>query len=217
MKVFIEDPRTGETLKRCSKCEQYKKLGEYHGNKKAPHGVDSRCKICSRRRKYINKVDLFWKRFYKRTVRNGDCLEWTGTYNPPHKSPSVEWDGVGTTVPRLVYKLAIGDVPSGMYVIRTCKNHRCVRQIHLRLATNDERIAALRNSSPTGKRNGMNLYPDRRPRGERHGCAKLTESEVRAIRELCKTTMLKDIALRFRISETTIRDIVKRRTWVHVQ
>lgn len=58
----------------------------------------------------------------------------------------------------------------------------------------------------------------RTARGESHGCAKLTESDVRRIRKLVEKSGLtyKQIGERFGVTTTPIFFIAKRKTWKHV-
>lgn len=55
-------------------------------------------------------------------------------------------------------------------------------------------------------------------KGSEHPQSKLTENDVREIREMLKdeTVDKKDIAKKYNVSCCTINDIVKRRTWTHI-
>lgn len=55
--------------------------------------------------------------------------------------------------------------------------------------------------------------------GERHGCAKMTATEVKAIREAYATGDLShsELARRFGLNPTAVGKIVRRETWRHVQ
>jgi hypothetical protein len=52
------------------------------------------------------------------------------------------------------------------------------------------------------------------PRGEKHGCAKLTESQVRAIRK--SSEIYTDLADRYEVCIATIGNIKARLLWRHV-
>lgn len=219
MKVFIEDFRTGETLKRCSKCGQYKKLGEYRKHKRSSHGVESRCKECliKQKRKYRNAEDWFWKRFWPNTIRSGDCLIWTGKCNISNQ-PVCRFDGKEVRVRRLVYRFTCGDLPDDMFVLMTCRNSRCLSQYHMRRASKAERDANLANSASIGDQHRSRTHPELLLRGERNGHAKLTEEKVRTIRELrCQGMTLEAIAQSVGSPMTTVHSVVSGRTWAHVQ
>lgn len=54
-------------------------------------------------------------------------------------------------------------------------------------------------------------------RGEANGFAKLTESDVRVIRQMrADGALLPAIAIRFDISKSTVFDICQRRLWRHI-
>jgi 5-methylcytosine-specific restriction endonuclease McrA len=55
-----------------------------------------------------------------------------------------------------------------------------------------------------------------RAHGEAHGAAKLTEADVRAIRRRRPAELLSALATEYGVTETTISDIARRRTWRHV-
>lgn len=62
-----------------------------------------------------------------------------------------------------------------------------------------------------------NKSPARRVRGERHGNAKLTENAVHAMRaEFARGATRKELALRYGVSEATVRLIVRGKLWAHV-
>jgi hypothetical protein len=69
----------------------------------------------------------------------------------------------------------------------------------------------------SGDKNGARTRPDRRPHGEGHGLSKLTEQKVLAIRASREAgESVKSLAERFGVSESTIEQVVRRRTWRHV-
>ena len=235
-KVFIEDFRTGETLKRCSKCGQYKKLGEYHKSATAPMGVASRCKTCALpKKKYKNDTDRFWKLFHSRTQLKGSCLEWTGALQdgyPVCRFDGNTYIGKNTPVRRTVYRLSAGDLPDDVYVITTCRNRLCVRQFHLRRVTKEEMDVIIRNNAPHGDRqglrrrpwlaahgdrNGARTCPHRVARGERVGTSKITESDVQKIRNLRNSGMSgPKIAREMGISQSIVYAVLSGRNWSHI-
>lgn len=251
-KVFIEDFRTGETLKRCSKCGVYKKLGEYHKNKTTKHGVQTWCSPCAlaSKRKFINQDDKFWKLYHPRTVKVGDCLEWKGSYSGKGtRHPCCKYAGKkGVMVRRIVYRLSVGDLPDDMFVVVTCGNSKCVRALHLKKISKQELNVKINNSAPYGERHGLRLHPERARRGERHGLrlhpecrafgdrngtrtcpdrvargersasAKITESDVKKIREYRNGGMsVVKIAQNINTSQSIIYAVLSGRTWKHVQ
>jgi hypothetical protein len=109
----------------------------------------------------------------------------------------------GYAVSRLICEDAYGPAPTSRHqAAHSCgKGHEgCVTKSHLRWATpkqnSDDRIVH-------GTSN----------RGERHGQAKLTESDVLEIRRLKDVASLSVIAARFSVDPTTIHKIHKHRRW----
>jgi hypothetical protein len=55
------------------------------------------------------------------------------------------------------------------------------------------------------------------PQGERHGCAKLTEREVRLIRRLCRAGIKQNAAAKyFKVSQMTISRVANGLLWRHI-
>jgi hypothetical protein len=55
------------------------------------------------------------------------------------------------------------------------------------------------------------------PRGSTHGCAVLSEDDVREIRRLWPATSQAALGLRFGVAKPTVARVVRRETWRHVQ
>ncbi len=68
-----------------------------------------------------------------------------------------------------------------------------------------------------GDRSGARLHPERVPRGSTRSNAKLTESDIQAIRTALSAGISRyRLAKNYGLSTSTIRDIAKGRTWKHV-
>lgn len=135
---------------------------------------------------------------------------------------------------RVVYELANGPIPDGKFIMHTCDNPPCCNPAHLRLGTplDNMQDMAAKGRASTGLRNGAHTHPERRPRGdtnglhahpekaakgERHGCARLTEVDVREIRALRQAGVSgAELALRFGVSRAQISHIVLRHHWKHI-
>ena len=94
---------------------------------------------------------------------------------------------------RVAYALTHGAIPDGLFVLHSCTNKACVNPKHLEL----------------GRKHKS---------GEGKGNAKLTEIEVRAIRNAnewgCASN--RQLAKEYAVSKSTIRRIVKRYSWQHI-
>jgi hypothetical protein len=110
-----------------------------------------------------------------------------------------------------------------MRVCHACDNPICVNAFgHLWLGTQRDNIrdASLKRRLQTADRHWTaRLDPAARARGERHGRAKLADSDVLRVRDLYARgdRSYGSLAAEFEVSSGTIRDIVKRRRWTHLQ
>ena len=218
--LSLEEPQEAPQTNRCSKCDREKELKAFFPEKRVKSGVSAECRECNKKRhprKYRNEVDRFWKWYHAHTVKSGECIVWTG-YCDRNGNAVIEWEGKGTTVSRVVYRLSIGDVPDNMLVFHSCMNKRCVRHSHLTLGTKSDLQIKLANNAPTGLFNAMHARPEIRRIGEKHHSAKLNSDKVRVARHLHRLgRQIKDIALRFGVSKSAMADAIHGKTWAHVQ
>lgn len=219
--LFLEEEaRKAQPSKQCTKCGEIKMLSEFHRESRRKSGTTARCKKCvnNAAAKYKSRLDMFWKRFHSRTQNQGECVEWTGAYNHKNKSPICRMDGRKEPVRRVVYKLAIGDLPDDMFIAMTCRNPRCVRHSHMERVTIEEKELIRLNSIISGDKHSSHLHPERRPRGEKHPHSKLTDSDVREIRKLFLSGAPKRALARdFGVARTSIKGILSGELWKHVQ
>lgn len=98
------------------------------------------------------------------------------------------------------------DAPqTGQVTRHLCANHRCVNPRHLRAGTQKENVADARKSD---------AWRNSTWRGERVNTAKLTEHDIRVIRNGNETPHV--LAERFGVIPQTIRYVRERRTWRHL-
>jgi hypothetical protein len=169
--------------KRCSKCGKYKDMAtEYDKDNTGRHknGVVSRCKDCRSRAKYQNDADWFWKRFWQRVIRVGECLEWRGGHC--YGYPRCKWRGKRAMVRRVVYSLSVGDLKDDEFVIMTCENKKCVNRYHMSLATKEDMYVIRCNNAARGDSSSARTHPERVARGARHGSQTHPEQVPRGAR-----------------------------------
>lgn len=137
-----------------------------------------------------------------------DCWNWLGG------TISGEYGQFGSSegskyAHRVAYELYVGPVTDGLYVCHSCDNPSCVNPNHLFLGTQKDNIRDM-------DRKGRRVVGDMR--GEKNGNSKLTEGDVREIKELWATGnyTIADLARMFLIGWTAISDIVKGQKWIHV-
>ena len=151
----------------------------------------------------------FAARFWAKVNRTGDCWLWFGAKSKPV-------DGYGLIVvvrrPRQVnvlahrasWQMVNGPLTAGMLVCHSCDTPLCVRPSHLFVGTTADNLADMR-----AKARG-NI-------GERHGRARLTESDIRTIlRRAGQGESNADIARDYLVRSNYINDVVERRAWRHV-
>lgn len=142
-------------------------------------------------------------RFWEKVNKNGPngCWLWTNSLNRAGYGRL----GVGDTIVlahRFSYELHKGPIEDGLGCLHRCDNPACVNPDHLFLGTQNDNIQDMINK----KRNSLPLMR-----------AKLTESDVLAIRQLHKAgERLVTLGKRYNVTPETISDIVKHKTWRHI-
>lgn len=103
-----------------------------------------------------------------------------------------------------------GDIPSGMYVLHSCDNRKCVNIAHLRLGTHADNMRDM-------KQRQRNKVPHPNMQGSKHHKAKLDEYAVRNIRSLYSSGYgTNELARMFAVTPGNIGFIITRKTWRHV-
>lgn len=146
----------------------------------------------------------FWAKVSKTTDTN-QCWIWTA---------SKDSGGYGRLCAgnkllgahRIAWELANGPIPEGLYVLHNCPtgdNPSCVNANHLWLGTQIENISDRVKKGRTCKHSG-----------ESNGRAKLSEEDVKAIRNhFASGKRLKEIADLFGISTSTAHFAIIGKTW----
>lgn len=152
-------------------------------------------------------VDKFWSH----VDTSGDCWVWTGRRAPTGYG-ILSLKGSYSTH-RLSYELNVGPIPAGQFVCHRCDNPPCVRPSHLFAGTPKDNI-----QDAIAKGRILATKPWLIRHGEDHGMARLTNDQVRQIRELHVAHPNRQgwIADQFGVQRTTVNMIVNRKTWRHV-
>jgi|CXWL01.1.fsa_nt_gi hypothetical protein len=151
-------------------------------------------------------------RFYANvTIRNAKyCWEWNGTINNYGYGVMYQYRAKRILAHRMSWIIYKGEIPDDKCILHKCDNRRCVNPDHLFLGSRDDNnkdMVSKGRHNPYGSRTGKTA-------GEQHGGSKLTEKDVKMIRNSDQSGS--ELARQLGVSKTTICDIKKRRIWRHI-
>ena len=141
------------------------------------------------------------KRFWEKVDKTESCWLWTGATghyghggvginSKTHKTHRISWLLAGNTI------------PEGHVIRHKCRSKNCLNPEHLETGTRAENSAdMLRDGTST--------------QGEKHPCVKLTTEQVLEIRERATENQCR-LAEEYRVTQSTISQIIQRRTWKHI-
>jgi len=150
-----------------------------------------------------------------RADRSGECWLWRGALTTDGHA-CFTYQGVTRRAHRWVYEEAIGPIPRGLYVLRTCGYHVCVRPEHLYLGDQAESLRQRDAFGRTarGSRHGSKTRPDRVVAGEDHWDCRLDWKTVRKIRSRYSGgESTRALAGAYGVSQKTIWKIASGRAW----
>lgn len=145
------------------------------------------------------------ERFWARVRKTAGCWIWEGSKDKLGYG-RINIDGAPTLVHRVSWQLKNGqELTKDQHVCHRCDYPSCVRPDHLFIgdpqANTDDKM-----------RKGRHKYGHLQ--GEKHGCSKLTEQQVLAIRASVGPSRI--IAEQYSISGRQVRDIRRRKVWRHI-
>lgn len=144
-------------------------------------------------------------RYWEKVIRRGDdeCWGWSGFKHVGYGRLRTDTGAVGAH--RVSFEIHFGQIPDGLFVCHRCDNPECSNPRHLFLGTSGDN-----NRDCTAK--------GRRARGERQRSAKLTEDDVRSIRNQWHQggVTQRQLAKMFGVTPSAIEHVVTNRTWRHI-
>lgn len=146
-------------------------------------------------------------RFLKRVDKRGrdECWNWQGSRKANWHGQWRNASGEIELAHRASWRLFVGYIPDGLSILHRCDNPICTNPAHLFLGTQTD--------------NMMDMWAKKRGRpgvsiGQKHGMSKLTAEQVTDIRYSGLTGS--ELAKKHNITQTTVCDIRKRRSWNHI-
>ncbi len=138
------------------------------------------------------------------------CWNWTRSLDS-RRYGSAWLNGKKILAHRMSYICFNGDIPNGMCVCHKCDNGKCINPNHLFLGTQRDNMI---DASIKGRFNGRTQSFKK---GEFHKMAKLSEYDVLAIRRNLRLGMKqKYIANLYKVDQTTISGIKRKKLWTHI-
>ena len=142
-----------------------------------------------------------FERFMSYVNKTDNCWLWTGTLNTDGYG-HFDLAGKGYGTHRLLYIHCYGTIDDGLDVRHKCLPKNCCNPSHLELGTKAQ-------NAQDRVRDGTDN------RGEKHGKAKLTAHQILQIRARATESRI-TLTQEFGVSQTTISNIIARRTWNHI-
>lgn len=139
------------------------------------------------------------------TDKSDGCWLWNG-YKDPHGYGRLNIDGIPILAHRLGWELVNGPIPAGKYLCHSCDTPACVSPAHMFVGDPAD--------------NSIDMWTKGRARpghvaGEKHGCAKLTDDQVREIRKSVGASHV--VGEKYGISGRQVRAIRNREAWTHIE
>lgn len=129
------------------------------------------------------------------------CVEWTGAKDTSGYG-EISVSGKSILTHRATWELVNGPIPDGLFVLHRCDNRVCRNIAHLFIGTHQDNV-------DDREAKGRNVVF----RGEEHANAKLTEENVKEIREDLRSQM--EIARDYGVCQALISKVKRGEAWRH--
>lgn len=190
----------------CSTCGN--PISTHHGYYRAKRRGYGYCtQSCEAAAKTKRSDEDACMRFLERVDKPDDesCWPYIGRLNRAGYG-QFDWEARPWLAHRFMWQIVFGDIPDGLFVCHACDNPTCCNPGHLWLGTCADNT---RDMWTKGRARVVS------PKGEQHGCAKLTESDIVAIRN--SSMSRRALAAQYFVTPEHIRNIQVRKAWKHVE
>lgn len=154
---------------------------------------------------HANRVDpkiRFLQKFFQ--TDTDECWPWLAMTRGGYGMLSVGGKMIGAH--RFSYEYFVGLIPEGLDCLHRCDNPTCVNPGHLFVGTHKENMD---DCHQKGRRRAL--------KGEEHHNARLSEKDVKKIRELYPRVLsFVVLSSRFKVTPEQISNVVHRRAWQHI-
>lgn len=165
------------------------------------------------------QISRFWRKVHKGAADH--CWPWVGK-RITHGYGCVHVQGAHYAAHRIAYLLAHGRFAPELCVMHTCDNPPCVNPSHLRLGTHATNMADMFKKGRTyraiGHEHWTHRHPERIARGGAVGGARLSAQDVTCIRRQYAAggISFRALGLKYNVHAVNIWQIVRRKTWKHL-
>jgi hypothetical protein len=188
-------------------------------------------KYCSKRCYGAHKTTPLAERLWSQVLKTegNACWLWQGRVNNMGYGLITLGHHTTRLVHRIAYELTYGPIMPGVHCLHRCDTPQCCRPDHLWLGSQTDNMRDMVDkgrAGPTrhpermasGERNGAYTHPEKVLRGEQSGMSKLTEAQVREIRQMHASKQLtrKQMGALFGVGKSTIDKVLARQVWKHV-
>lgn len=147
-------------------------------------------------------------RFWNKVEKTNTCWLWKGAKDKQGYG-QFKINKKQIKAHRVAWTLLHGEIPDKFIIMHSCDNPPCCNPDHLKLGTPKDNAM---DRSLKGRSYGGG--PKLPAKGEKNGSAKLTEIQVKHLRQLFKNGVSKRaLSEIFNVSRTNIKNIVNNTTW----
>jgi len=203
-------------MKLCNKCKTPKPAKEFNKDNSRPDLLKTFCKACCKNAHTLRnkKIELgipttksLLEKFESKFTKGPNCWEWQGGLFKAQGYGKFNKKGKTSYAHRVSFELYNGPIGLNKDVCHSCDNRVCVNPAHLFLGSRKDNMQDASKKGRTAKNHGT-----------KSGMAKLTEDQVKIIRQelIIKQTSATKLARQYGVSRSTIYYCTKLGGWAHV-